>query len=171
MFGTIESLRELFELELRYALDCENKLVEKGLPAMIEKAHSAELQTALRQHLQETLNHVGRLQRVCSIAGIQPDTKGNAILKEMMDAATDSAAHIEDSPLRDLALTVNGNFVEHYEIALYGSLVEFAGALGFSEAVRLLEETLNEEKAADAKLTQIGKTLVSRATRQAAASV
>lgn len=170
MFGKVKDLRELFELQLRYALDCENKLVEKGLPAMIEKAQSAELQNALRQHLQETRNHIGRLQRVCSIAGLEPGTKSNAILKEMMDAATDSASNIEDSPLRDAALTVNGNFIEHYEIALYGSLVEFAGALGLSEAVRLLEETLNEEKAADAKLTQIGKTIVPRATKRAASA-
>lgn len=170
MFGKIKDLRELFELELRYALDCENKLVEKGLPAMIEKAQSTELQNALRQHLQETRNHIVRLQRVFSIAHFEPETKSNAVLKEMMDAATDSASNIEASPLRDAALTVNGNFVEHYEIALYGSLVEFAGALGFSEAVRLLEETLNEEKAADAKLTQIGKTLVPRVNRQAASA-
>src|SRR5581483_5077920 len=131
MFGKIRDLRALFELELRYALDCENKLVDKGLPAMIEKAQSAQLQSALREHLQETNNHIGRLQRVFSIAGIEPETKSNAVLKEIMDAATDSASNIEESPLRDAALTVNGNFVEHYEIALYGSLVEFAGALGF----------------------------------------
>lgn len=168
MFGSVKSLRELFELELRYAFDCENKLVEKGLPAMIEKAHSPELQTALRHHLQETQTHVQRLQRVFSIARVEPDTKGNAILKEMTSAASDSASHIEDAALRDLALTVNGNFVEHYEIALYGTLVEFAGSLGLSEAVSLLQQTLDEEKAADAKLTQIGKTLLPRATRQAA---
>jgi ferritin-like metal-binding protein YciE len=170
MLGNVKSLRELFELELKYALDCETKLIEKGLPAMIEKAQSAELQTALRQHLRETQTHIDRLQRVFSIVGIQPDTTGNSILKEMMSAASDSASNIDDSPLRDLALTVNGNFVEHYEISLYGSLIEFARALGFNEATSLLEQTLNEEKAADAKLTQIGKTIIPKAARQAASA-
>jgi ferritin-like metal-binding protein YciE len=170
MFGNVKSIRELFEIDLKYALDCENKLVEKGLPAMIEKAHSPELQTALRHHLTETQTHVQRLQRVFSISGVELDTKGNAIVKEMMNAASDSASHIEDSPLRDLALTVNGNLVEHYEIALYGGLAELARALALDEAATLLEQTLAEEKAADAKLTQIGKTLIPQAARQAVAA-
>jgi ferritin-like metal-binding protein YciE len=89
MLGNVKTLRELFEIELKYALDCENKLIEKGLPAMIEKAQSADLQTALRKHLEETRNHALRLQKVFSIAAIQPDTKGNSILKEMMSAASD----------------------------------------------------------------------------------
>jgi ferritin-like metal-binding protein YciE len=168
MLGNVKTLRELFEIELKYALDCENKLIEKGLPAMIEKAQSADLQTALRKHLEETRNHALRLQKVFSIAAIQPDTKGNSILKEMMSAASDSASNIDDAALRDVALTVNGNFVEHYEIALYGSLIEFARALGMNEAVGLFEQTLNEEKAADAKLTEIGKSVIPRAARQAA---
>jgi ferritin-like metal-binding protein YciE len=81
-------------------------------------------------------------------------------------------SHIEDSPLRDAALIVNGNFVEHYEIALYGSLAAFAKNLGLQSAAQLLGETLAEEKAADAKLSQIGETLFARQSgkRQAAAN-
>jgi ferritin-like metal-binding protein YciE len=74
--------------------------------------------------------------------------------------------------LRDAALIVNGNFVEHYEIALYGSLVAFAKALGLQEAAQLLNTTLNEEKTADAKLTQIGESLLAAQSskRQAASN-
>jgi ferritin-like metal-binding protein YciE len=61
MFGKVESLRELFEIELCYAYDCEQKLVDKGLPAMIESATYPELQAALKQHLEETRTHVTRL--------------------------------------------------------------------------------------------------------------
>lgn len=168
MLGTVKSLRELFELELRYAFDCENNLVEKGLPAMIEKVQTPDLQTTLRKHLEETRQHVSRLERVFGLINIQPDTKSNAVLKEMMDAAKDSASNIDDPTLRDVALTVNGNFVEHYEIALYGSLVEFARTLGLTGALPLLEQTSNEEKAADAKLTEIGKSIFPRAARHAA---
>jgi ferritin-like metal-binding protein YciE len=168
MLGTVKDLRELFELELRYAYDCEKKLTEKGLPTMIDKAHSPDLQAGLRQHLTETQGHVRRLERIFSAVGVKPDTKDNAVLDKMMDAAKDSASNIDDAALRDLALTVNGNFVEHYEIALYGSLIEFAQRLGLSDAVSLLNESLREEKAADAKLTEIGRTIAPTVARHAA---
>jgi len=166
MFGNIKSLRELFEIELRYAYDCEQKLVEKGLPTMIEKASSLEFRTALEHHLGETRNHVARLERVFASIGVEPNTKGNDILDKIMSAAKDSASNIEESSLRDAALIANGNQVEHYEIALYGSLAAFARSLGLQGAVGSLEETLNEEKKADAKLTQIGETVMNaRAAR------
>jgi ferritin-like metal-binding protein YciE len=160
MFGKIKSLRELFEIELGYAYDCEKKLVEKGLPGMIEHASSRDLRTALEQHLQETRNHVARLERVFSAIGVEPKAQSNAVISDLASAANDSASHIEDSPLRDVALIVNGNFVEHYEIALYGSLAAFAKSLGLPDAAQLLNETLAEEKAADAKLSQLGETLL-----------
>jgi ferritin-like metal-binding protein YciE len=170
MFGNVKSLRELFEIELRYAYDCEQKLAEKGLPTMIEKASSPELRTALEQHLAETKTHITRLQRVFASIGSEPDTKGNDILDKIMSAAKDSASHIEESSLRDAALIANGNQVEHYEIALYGSLVAFARSLVLQNAISPLEETLNEEKKADAKLTQIAETVMNaRAARQQSA--
>ncbi len=162
MFGKVKSLRELFEIELCYAYDCEKKLAEKGLPAMIENASSPELQAALKQHLQETRNQVMRLERVFEAIGTKPDTKDNDILDEMISAAKDSISNIEPSPLRDTALIVNGKLVEHYEIATYGSLVAFARNLGLQAVVGLLEETLAEEKRADAKLTQIGDSVMNR---------
>ena len=170
MFGNVKSLRELFEIQLRYAYDGEKKLVEKGLPTMIEKAGSPELRKALQHHLGETRNQVARLERVFASIGVEPDTKGNDILDKMMSAAKDSASNIEESSLRDAALIANGNLVEHYEIALYGSLVAFARSLGLQGAVGPLEETLNEEKKADAKLTQIGETVMNtRAARHQSA--
>jgi ferritin-like metal-binding protein YciE len=161
MFGKVRSLRELFEIELNYVYDCEQKLVEKGLPSMIENASSPQLQAALRQHLEETRHQVQRLEQVFGAIGAEPKTKGNDILDKMMSAAKDSVSNIEDSPLRDAALIVNGNFVEHYEIAAYGSLASFARKLGLQNVVGLLEETLAEEKNADAKLTQLGETIIS----------
>jgi ferritin-like metal-binding protein YciE len=169
MMGKIKTLRELFELELRYTYDCEQKLVKKGLPSMIESASSPELRTALQQHLQETQTHVSRLERVFTAIGVQPETKGNGIFDEMAKAAKDSISNIDDRELRDTALIANGNYVEHYEIALYGTLVAFARNLGIQDAVSLLEQTLAQEKAADAKLTQIGQTINQRAAAHAVA--
>lgn len=162
MFGKIKSQQELFEIELGYAYDCEQKLVEKGLPSMIDNAGSGELRTALTQHLQETRGQVARLERVFSLMGVEPRANSNAILAELTSAANDSVSHIDDASLKDAALVVNGNLVEHYEIALYGSLAAFAKNLGRQDAAQLLNETLAEEKAADAKLSRIGESLLAQ---------
>jgi len=164
----IKSFQDLFESGLKYAYDCEQKLVEKGIPSMIEASSSPELRSALEQHLEETRTHVTRLERVFAICGIDAKTADNDIIDEITDAADDMVSATEDgSPLRDAALIVAGNQVEHYEMAAYGSLESFARQLGMNDAANILQETLNEEKAADAKLTQIGETTINpRATQE-----
>ena len=156
----VQNFRGLFEVGLRYAYDCEQKLVRKGLPSMIDAASSQELKSALQQHLEETRTHVTRLERVFSIIGAEPKTEDNDVLGEMTSEAKDMADAIDEPALRDAALIVSGNQVEHYEMATYGSLVAFAQQLGIRDAVSLLEQTLNEEKNADAKLSQIGESTV-----------
>ena len=156
----VQNFRGLFEVGLRYAYDCEQKLVKKGLPTMIEAASSQELKSALQQHLEETRTHVTRLERVFSIIGAEPKTEDNDVLGEMTSEAKDMADAIDEPALRDAALIVSGNQVEHYEMATYGSLVAFAQQLGIRDAVSLLEQTINEEKNADAKLSQIGESTI-----------
>jgi ferritin-like metal-binding protein YciE len=157
----IKNFRGLFETGLRYIYDCEQKLVEKGIHSMIEASSSSELRGALEQHLEETRSHITRLERVFKLIGAESKTEDNDIIDEITDAAEDMVSATEDgTPLRDAALIVSGNEVEHYEMAAYGSLASFAEQLGIPEAVTLLEQTLKEEKAADAKLTQIGETIV-----------
>ncbi|HVB87853.1 MAG TPA: DUF892 family protein [Candidatus Dormibacteraeota bacterium] len=155
MFTNVKDMNELFEIELQYAYDCENKLVEKGLPSMIGAAQSPELRSGLQQHLEETRRHVTRLEQVFNACKLTPKTKSNSVLSQIMDAAKDSASNISSPELRDAALIANGNMVEHYEIALYGTLSAWARQLGFTTAATALEDTLREEKAADAKLTQL----------------
>ena len=159
----IKNLQSLFETGLRYAYDCEQKLAEKGIPSMIEATSSAELRTALEHHLEETRTHITRVEKVFGIIGAEPKAEDNDIIDEMTDVAENMIDSTEDgSPLRDAVLIIAGNQVEHYEMAAYGSLVSFARQLGFNDAAQLLEQTLNEEKAADAKLTQIAETSVNR---------
>ena len=162
----IKNLRDLFEKELHYVYDCEQKLVKKGLPSMIENSTSPELRNALEQHLQETRRHVERLDRVFAALGVDPKAEDNDVFDEMTDAAKDTIDKIDSPPLRDAALIMDGNKVEHYEMAVYGSLVSFAQQLGLREAAQVLQQTLQEEKAADAKLTQIGETAVNRRAGQ-----
>ena len=158
MVGKLKSLRELFEIELGYAYDCEKKLAEKGLPTMIEKATSVELRdSAPSPPRRVSRAAITRLEQVFRAIGIEPKANGNEILDKMMSAAKDSVGHTDETSLRDAALIANGNQVEHYEIALYGTLSSFARSLGLSGAVGPLEETLNEEKKADAKLSQIAE--------------
>ncbi|HKR85182.1 MAG TPA: DUF892 family protein [Terriglobales bacterium] len=156
----IESLRDLFEIELRYAYDCEQKLAKKGLPLMIESSTSTELRNALEQHLKQTRNHITRLERVFSVVRSEAKTEDNDVLDELTSSVKDTVGDIDESYLRDAALIVGGNKVEHYEMALYGSLVAFARQLGYSDAVVLLQQTLDEEKEADSKLTQIAETAI-----------
>ena len=164
----IKSFQDLFESGLRYVYDCEQKLAKKGIPNMIKASSTTELQNALQQHLQETRTHVTRLERVFSLCGIQAKTEDNDIIDEMSDGIDNMVSSTEDgSPLRDAALIVGGNMVEHYEMAAYGSLVAFAQQLGLSEVANVLQQTLQEEKAADAKLTQIGETVVNLRATQA----
>jgi ferritin-like metal-binding protein YciE len=105
---------------------------------------------------------VSRLEKGFAAIGVEPKAKSNDILGKMTSAAEDSISNIEASPLRDAALIANGNLVEHYEIATYGTLAAFARSLGLADITTLLDETLSEEKKADAKLTQIGEELLNR---------
>ena len=162
----IENLRQLFETELRYTYDCEQKLVKKGLPTMISNATSPELRSALEEHLEETRSHITRLDRVFSIVGSEAKTEDNDVLDEITSSAKDMIDDIKVDSVRDAAIIVGGNKVEHYEMAIYGSLAAFARQLGFTEAASLLEETLEEEKTADAKLTQIAESLVNTQASQ-----
>jgi ferritin-like metal-binding protein YciE len=164
----IKSFQDLFENGLRYTYDCEQRLVKKGIPSMIKASNSTELRSALEQHLQETRTHMTRLERIFGIIGAEPKTEDNDIIEEMIDATENMVSGTDDeSPLRDAALIVGGNMVEHYEMAVYGSLAAFAQQLGMNEAASVLQQTLQEEKAADAKLTQIGETVVNpRAMQQ-----
>lgn len=162
----IENFRDLFDVELRYAYDCEQKLVKKGLPTMIEAASSSELRSAFEQHLQETRTHVSRLERIFSIVGVDPKPEDNDVFDEMSSAAKDAIGEVEGGSLRDAALIVSGNMVEHYEMSIYGSLISFAQQLGLQDVAQLLEQTLEEEKAADAKLTELGESRINSSAAQ-----
>lgn len=150
-------LREFFVDELKDIYWAEQKLV-KTLPKMQKAASSEKLQTAFGSHLEETKTHVQRLEEVFKSLG----EKAVAKKCDAMEGITEEGSSIiedteEGTATRDVALVMAGQKAEHYEIATYGSLIQIAHTLGMEEVANVLEETLEEEKAADQKLTEIAE--------------
>jgi ferritin-like metal-binding protein YciE len=147
-------LIKLFEDELKDIYWAE-KALTKAIPKMIKNATAPELSDALKSHLEETIEQVSRLDEV--FASIEK--KAVAKKCEAMDGLIREAGEImefcEKGAMRDAGIISAAQKVEHYEIATYGTLHQFAVTLGLTEAASLLEETLTEEKAADAKLTEV----------------
>jgi ferritin-like metal-binding protein YciE len=150
------TLHDAFIDELRDTYDAERQLT-KALPKMARAASSDDLRSALEMHLEETQEHAARLERVfesigekvrgkhCEgIAGIIEE--GKAVMQEDFDATT-----------MDACIIAAGQRAEHYEIAAYGTLVAWARAMGHDEAADILQETLDEEKAADEKLSTLAE--------------
>jgi len=161
----IESMEDLFLDQIEDLYDAEKRLV-KALPKMAEAATSPQLRQAFQSHLQETEGHVTRLERIFSELNKKAKSKTCDAMKGMIAESEDVMSNIDQSPLRDAGLIAEANRVEHYEIAAYGSARTFAKMLGLDSAVILLDQTLKEEKEADAKLTRLAETVVNREALQ-----
>ena len=165
----LDTLKELYVNELRDLYNAEGQLV-KALPKMAKAASSDELKEAFEKHLEQTKGHIERLEEVFGEIGEKTKGKTCQAMKGLIEEGSEVLkADGEDSVL-DAAIIVAAQKVEHYEIALYGSLAAFAKSLGLQDAAQLLNETLAEEKAAGAKLSEIGETLLANQSgkRQAA---
>ncbi len=151
------TLRDLYVGELKRALNMEKQLVEKGLPAMIEKSSNQQLAQAFRQHLEETKTHVSRLERILDQrAGDTADSKCK-VMSSLVDSASSDIGSAKNEGIRDVVLIAAGNQVEHHEIAVYGTLRTWAQVLGENEDAASLEKTLKEEEAADKTLTKLSQ--------------
>jgi len=166
----MESLRELFVEQLRDVYDAEGQLL-KALPKMAKAASSSELQTAFKNHLEQTREHVDRLETIFTSLEEEPEgesCKGMAgLLAEGKEAIE---ADCEDD-VKDAWLIAAAQRVEHYEIAAYGTVKSMASLLDEEEAANLLEETLNEEKETDQLLTEISEEVNSRAEGERSSDV
>jgi ferritin-like metal-binding protein YciE len=151
----MSTLRESFIEELRDLYDAEKQLL-KALPKMAKAAEHEELKSAFEEHLQQTQEHVERLERVFEAIDEQPRGKK---CKGMQGLIEEGSEHIkEDSG--DAALICAAQKAEHYEIAAYGSLAAWGELMEESEAVSLLQETLEEEKETDEKLTDLAERII-----------
>ncbi len=155
----IESLEELFLEELKDLYHAEKQLV-KALPKMAKAATSEELRTAFTDHLEQTKNHVLRLEQVFETVDEKAKAKVCKGMQGLIEEGQETIAEDALAQLADLGLIAAAQKVEHYEISGYGTMRTFAQILGNQEAVRLLSETLKEEEAADKLLSGISQSLL-----------
>jgi len=153
-----ESLNDLFIQKLRHVYDAEQRLT-KALPKLADAATSPQLKQAFNTHLQETQTHVERVQQLFAFCNEKPNADTNDNIKGIINAGDDVIGLKSDAPIKDAALIAAAQCAEHYEIAEYGTLRAWARVLGYNQAVPLLDRSLEEEKKADLKLTDVAASL------------
>jgi ferritin-like metal-binding protein YciE len=149
-------LKELYIEELKDIYSAENQLV-KALPKMAKASNSDELRAGFEEHLEQTKGHVKRLEQIFSALGEKPTGKKCKGMEGLIEEGSEMMDEdLEDEAL-DAGLISAAQRVEHYEIAAYGTVHTYANILGEDEAASLLEETLEEEKETDQKLTELAE--------------
>jgi len=147
-------LTELFEDGLKDIYWAE-KALTKALPVMVKNASSVELKDAIDNHLTETEKQITRLEEVFTIIGKKASAKKCDAMEGLIEEAKGMLEETELGVVRDAGIIAASQKIEHYEIATYGTLRQFAETLGLPEAATLLEQTLDEEKSADKTLTEV----------------
>lgn len=154
--GAAEGLRDLFVDQLKDIYWAE-KALTKAIPKTIKKVTSQDLVDALSEHLQFTMEQVTRLENVFEIIGQKAQAEKCAAMEGLIQEAEDIITDTSEGVVRDAGIIAAHQKIEHYEIATYGTLTAFANILGESEAASLLEETLDEEKEADMRMTELAQ--------------
>jgi len=152
----INSLSELYIDQLRDLYDAENQLI-KALPRMAKEASSDELRQAVEEHLEQTRGQAERLEQIFEQLGEKPKGKKCKGMQGVIEEGKETLEEDMEEDTKDAAIIAAAQRVEHYEIAGYGTARTYANLLGENEAAELLEETLNEEKETDQKLTQLAE--------------
>ncbi len=156
--ATDNDLHELFLDELSDLYSAEKQLT-KALPKMLKAAHSDELKKAIESHLKETEGHVDRLEEIFQALDEKLKRKTCAAMEGLVKEASELLQEQKGKSSLDAAIIAAAQKVEHYEIASYGTVRSWAEQMGHEEAVELLKATLEEESAADQKLTEIAESL------------
>lgn len=152
----LESLQDLFVEQLKDLYSAETQLT-KALPKMAKAASSDELRSAFEEHLEVTKEHVSRLEQVFQELGENPKGQKCKGMEGLIEEGSEAIEEDMEETVRDAALIAAAQRVEHYEIAGYGTVRTYAKLLGHDTAADLLQETLNEEGAADKTLTGLAE--------------
>jgi ferritin-like metal-binding protein YciE len=157
----IQTMDDLFVHTLRDIYYAEKQIL-KALPDMVKKAGDADLKQGFQSHLRETENHVKRLEQVFRMHGKDASGVDCTAIDGILEEADDVTGEVADKAVLDAALIASAQAVEHYEMTRYGTLIAWANQLGRSDCAALLQQNLDEEKAADKKLTTIAEKTVNR---------
>jgi ferritin-like metal-binding protein YciE len=157
-----DSLRELYIDELRDLYNAETQLV-KALPKMAKGSSNAELRQGFEEHLRQTSEHVARLEQIFEMLGEKPSGKKCLGMEGLVKEGAETLKEDYGDEVKDAAIIGAAQRVEHYEIAGYGTVRAFAELLGEHQQVSLIEQTLEEEKMTDLKLTQLAEQINSQA--------
>jgi ferritin-like metal-binding protein YciE len=155
----IKSLDDLFVHTLQDIYYAE-KQIEKSLPDMISKATNPQLKQGFEKHLQETKDHVQRVEQVFQMHGVPAKAVNCPAIDGIIEEADEVAGDVDDKQVLDAALIAAAQAVEHYEITRYGTLIEWAKQLGRDDCASVLKQNLDEEKAADKKLTVLAESKI-----------
>lgn len=159
---SVGSLQDLFLDELKDLYSAEKQII-RALPKLVKAAKSPELKDAFQSHLKETEGQVKRLEKAFEILGKKGTGKTCQGMKGVLSEGSEVVEDTDKGDVRDAGLITAAQRVEHYEMAGYGGVREFAKLLGHRDIVALLEATLQEEEAADKKLTMLSKKVNSTA--------
>lgn len=160
--ANLDSLEALLQDELRDMYDAEKQLT-KALPKLAKKATADELREGFEEHLRQTEQHVERLEEVFEHMGMRARGKTCKGMKNLIAEGDDMIGDADDDATRDALMIAAAQKVEHYEIAGYGTLRTWATLLGKRDVASLLEQTLEEEKETDQKLTELAESFVNEA--------
>jgi ferritin-like metal-binding protein YciE len=152
----METLEDLLEEQLKDLFSAENQLL-KALPKMAKRAASPKLKKAFEQHTEQTRQHVERLRDVAERLEIKLSGKTCKAMEGLVKEGQEVLEEDGEGPLIDAALVAAAQRVEHYEISAYGTVRAMAEQLGEKQVAKLLQKTLDEESAADEKLTKISE--------------
>jgi ferritin-like metal-binding protein YciE len=150
------ALKELYIKELRNTYDAE-KQITKVLPKMAKAASSSELRQAFEEHLEQTKNHIERLEEIFEALDESPKGESCEGMEGLIEEGSEVIEEGSDPEARDAGLVAAAQHVEHYEMVSYGTLRTYANILGEREAASLLQETLGEEKKTDERLTSLAE--------------
>jgi ferritin-like metal-binding protein YciE len=159
-----DSLRQLYVNELKDLYNAETQLV-KALPKMAKASSNAELRQGFEEHLRQTSEHVSRLEQIFEMLGEKATGRKCLGMEGLVKEGAETMSGDYEVALMDAAIIGAAQKVEHYEIAGYGTVRTFAELLGENEHVSLLEQTLEEEKETDQKLTQLAEEINSQAAQ------
>lgn len=169
MANKMNSVQDLMLTGMSYVLDFEKKAAQIA-SKMAEAASDGEVKNVFQQSASKGEQYAGRIQEVFQKLGQPANTNNNQIAQAMISEVENMISNTDQSPVRDAALIVAANQMQHYRVAVYGSLAHYAELIGKTDAAQPLNQNLEDSKGGDAKLTKIGEENVNRKAAQAAAA-